>query len=666
MQTFPIKQFGSKLMASGLSINNIPDQYLSYSRNARIYDWGIWPRKGKQILTNSTIGTNNKGGFVLGSNLYQVTNSNIYLIDTSTGSQTLKATLGYDARIDVLVYDYQTETFTNLGAPQTAAYTFTKPVNKLTFSYATQEVRYYAPDNSLISTVSLATGNTGQYKASVKILNTTTNYQSLGTGTPATDGYILQDWQTIKLFPSDVPVVADNAARDALYPTPTEWLRVYNQAITAFQYYTSGAWTNQTVGFTGTNHIQTGYYTINVNSKALITSPGQSLQVFDGSSLIIPVTQPWSNSWYVEYCRGYSFLASGNVLYISAPITTGNPQNAYDFTGVNSQNITFDTTIKGIRATLDWVYIFTTKQVHLLDANSLQNVAGSATFISRPLGNGAAPIDNLCITASGNAIFYISENLHVQTVNYIQYTSDSTIWELSAKPVVGIRQYLKTLSYSQPTSFAHYNENDKTIQFHVRTQGAPYNDNVLVYDIINDTWNVDTQKNYNYVVKLGYKYYGFSDVNSSIYEDDIGYSDNGISIPFHIKTNNINSGTLLQKLYWWFYVAGGIWPLTDLEFIVNIDWQPVFADNVVGSLSGVTTPWEIGWDEIGWQPIGWDLYPDFSLTPFDRMADQWRISQMGTRIQVEVLSQSQIQNFILDIVGFFAQPSQYMDIPNKF
>jgi hypothetical protein len=42
---------------------------------------------------------------------------------------------------------------------------------------------------------------------------------------------------------------------------------------------------------------------------------------------------------------------------------------------------------------------------------------------------------------------------------------------------------------------------------------------------VNDTWNVDTNKNYNYVVKFGQQYYGFSDVNSSIYEDSIGNSD---------------------------------------------------------------------------------------------------------------------------------------------
>ena len=36
--------------------------------------------------------------------LYQVANSKIYQVDLSTGVQTEKATLGYDAFVDILVY----------------------------------------------------------------------------------------------------------------------------------------------------------------------------------------------------------------------------------------------------------------------------------------------------------------------------------------------------------------------------------------------------------------------------------------------------------------------------------------------------------------------------------------------------------------------------------
>lgn len=80
---------------------------------------------------------------------------------------------------------------------------------------------------------------------------------------------------------------------------------------------------------------------------------------------------------------------------------------------------------------------------------------------------------------------------------------------------------MNTIDVNQPSSYAFLNETDKTIQMHIRSIGSPYNDYTLVYDLVNDTWNVDTKKNYNYIVKDLDKYYGFSDVNSSIYIDDV-------------------------------------------------------------------------------------------------------------------------------------------------
>lgn len=41
MKIVPVKGFGSKLMVASKAVNTIPEQYLSYARNARIYDGGI-------------------------------------------------------------------------------------------------------------------------------------------------------------------------------------------------------------------------------------------------------------------------------------------------------------------------------------------------------------------------------------------------------------------------------------------------------------------------------------------------------------------------------------------------------------------------------------------------------------------------------------------------
>lgn len=154
---------------------------------------------------------------------------------------------------------------------------------------------------------------------------------------------------------------------------------------------------------------------------AVITSPGQTPKFYNGNVTITDITTvPASTSGIVEYCRNYSFVSKNNILYISRPITAANPEYAYDWTGSGSQNITYDSNVIGLKGTMNGLYTFLENKVEYLGANALQNVSGSATFISTPLGEGSAPISNSCIVASGDKIFYISRNLQVQTVNFIQ------------------------------------------------------------------------------------------------------------------------------------------------------------------------------------------------------------------------------------------------------
>lgn len=266
-----------------------------------------------------------------------------------------------------------------------------------------------------------------------------------------------------------------------------------------------------------------GYYSS--KSVAIIAGKGQPMKVFDGVSSVTTVTSPVTTSGIVEFTRNYGFTSAGNVLYVSRPATATNPEYAYDFSGAGSQQIVFEQEIVSLKATMAGLYVFTKNRVEFLGANSLQNVAGSATFISTPIGDGMEPITNLLTVASGDKLFTVTKNLQVQTVNFTAGVESAQIGELSARPVVGIREFMQNIDTDQPTGFAHYDENGKTVQFHLRSVGSPFNDYVLVYDLVNDTWNVDTNKNYCYVVKNGFDYYGFSDVNPSVYVDDVGQSD---------------------------------------------------------------------------------------------------------------------------------------------
>ena len=104
INNLPIEKFGTKLMVASKSVNKIPSEYMKLALNARIFDGWIWPRLWKILLTDSTIWTFNKGGFLLDDKLYQITNSNIYEIDKQDWTQTLIDSLWHDVYTDILVY----------------------------------------------------------------------------------------------------------------------------------------------------------------------------------------------------------------------------------------------------------------------------------------------------------------------------------------------------------------------------------------------------------------------------------------------------------------------------------------------------------------------------------------------------------------------------------
>jgi hypothetical protein len=62
---------------------------------------------------------------------------------------------------------------------------------------------------------------------------------------------------------------------------------------------------------------------------------------------------------------------------------------------------------------------------------------------------------------------------------------------LSARPIISIKEFLNTIDTDNPTAFAFYNQNDKTIQIHIRTKNFNYNNRALIYDIVNDTFSID-------------------------------------------------------------------------------------------------------------------------------------------------------------------------------
>ena len=508
MKDIEIKGFWTKLMAASKSINKIPENYMTLAVNSRIYDGWIWARRWKKLLCEVLTWTQNKGGFILKDNLYQICDWKIFLVNKISWNREEKVNLWYDVFCDLLVYS---------------------------------------------------------------------------------------------------------------------------------------------------------------NDFAIIVAKWQKMKVFDWNNLIEPTTVPSWDTWDIlEYCNWYTFYAIKNTMYISRPIKPEEPHRAYDFTSSWSQTVTYETEITGLKGTMNGIYIFTKDKVEFIWWNNLQNISWSPTFISSPLGSGWEPINNQSIVASGDKIFYVTKNLTLNTINFVSGIENASLWELSLKPIISIKEYLQTLDYNQERAFWFFNQNDKTVQFHLKTKNFWYNNNCLVYDITNDTFSVDIGKYYNYVVKDWYKYFWFSDVNCSIFEDDVGNSDSWVTIPFKIVTQNLRFGSILQKRFGWFFIAWVIWRSTELEIFVRVDGNLVFQDKIRGEDTFISWFWETWWDDIWRKPIWWDFELKSLMFPFDKLADEGRIFVDGTRIQIEITSSSVFSDFLIDVLWVRLEWHSNMDIKNKF
>lgn len=403
-------------------------------------------------------------------------------------------------------------------------------------------------------------------------------------------------------------------------------------------------------------------YNFGLNSKVLIVAKWEKLKVFDGSSISEPSTQPNKNNGIIEFIRWYSFLWVDNILYVSKYIEPDKIENAYDFTWSGSQQLTLSTEIVGLKGTMDWLFIFTKDKVNFLWANSLQNVSWAATFIMSPLWDGWEPISNRLIAASGNQIFYLTKNHQLKTINYIRWTDKTQIWELDNIELINVKEFLQSVEPEQISWFSFYNHNEENIHFFLRQHNHKYNNVCLIYDLLNKTYNIDTERNYNFIVRNGALYYGFSDINSSIYEDWVGNNDNAI---FKVKTQVMNYQTISQKLFKWFNVCWGIKWLTELKVKIFIDWVTIFSDKISRKWQP-TGIWEIWWIPIWHGAIGWNLNKSINMEIFNRGLDQGDLYYHWTDIQIEFSCDTTYKDFVIDLLWIDYVITTNIDINNKF
>lgn len=251
----------------------------------------------------------------------------------------------------------------------------------------------------------------------------------------------------------------------------------------------------------------------------------------------------WETYWYS------TFLVWGgenkNILYKSMewgwqivesddPWDERDPKNVYNYTWDGSVRYSFRSNITWIVANRENLFVFTENSIEVM--GDAQAPWGYMTLIAQPIAWQNVPANPRMIVKADDLIFFRTRDNMMKSIWYVQWISELVIWEVSHRSDLSMKQFCEWLDEDQSESFGYYNRKDKTVHWHLRQKWEPFPNVVLVYDLWNDTFYIDTNKFFKCQVNHGVKYYTWDASVQTVYEDNVWDLDNGNPIQWERRT----------------------------------------------------------------------------------------------------------------------------------
>ena len=328
------------------------------------------------------------------------------------------------------------------------------------------------------------------------------------------------------------------------------------------------------------------------------------------------------------------YLAGGgenkNMLYISKGIRKDTAQDSYDFAGNGSESLFFHSEIEAISSNKGRVYIFTEKTIEVLTKDTV--TVGSVTSrYTTPIAWENRVASSRSVVVADDRIFFFAKGNKVRALEFIPWVTDISVGDLSDRAGQSIQRFLDSLDEDQSSCFGYYNKEKKQVYFHLKEKWEPFNNVVLVYDVINDNFLIDTNKFFSDVDKCDGKYYAGSDTNGEIYLDDTGNMDNGQSIlrerrnaPLSFWNPNIRKEFREVNIY------GEIEDWASIDVEVLVDGISKFR----GSIKGKSAEMAGTWSESLW---GSPYNAEFSkngMIPFEYGITAGNLRARGKKIEL--------------------------------
>lgn len=396
----------------------------------------------------------------------------------------------------------------------------------------------------------------------------------------------------------------------------------------------------------------------------------------------------WASVTWFTFIAGNQ-TSNNHILYISKPVLPDVPENAYSWsqtslasswwTGIEAQseydvgrNRIMTSEILAMESTLENVYVFCRETIEMIARNNVETFGTYYNLATIPIGDGdqVAWVDAVC--TAWDKVFYITNSLQIKTIGYAQGIAYPQIGNLSDRRGQEIREFMKlNLNRDQSRSVAFFNKEDNTVEFHMRGIDSDWpNDITLVYDLIHDTFLVDTNKRYSCMTWGGTNWinvYAWDFTTSRVFEDYTQKKDTTsawsvVPTPFEWNSPNIALwNPAHEKQFRGFSISGWMNVNTTLEITCYIDWREEFTKTITHDDIYVSEQQAVA---IGGNEDNWP--GEETLRPFEYVADQWMLRKKGKRIRVKVKASEPDMEFYLDSFSIDAKATGKFELNDKF
>ncbi len=298
-----------------------------------------------------------------------------------------------------------------------------------------------------------------------------------------------------------------------------------------------------------------------------ITAAWVATSILTAADIASDNRMTFQNVWDVIYCMNWSdffgklngttytvpstwiasFAPSFSVVFNSSHWASGwatNPNKVYksvwnnyeDFSSTGSDQFTFWETITGLATNSEALFYFTKNTISVTWVSDIQDIGWSINYTTRGLQVKEWSVNHSSIVSAGNNIYCVTPSNKIIRVTKWQNVDWFEVYELSERQNAWISWIMNSLDIDQTDSFGYFLQKENIIKWYFKSAWSTFNDICIVYDIIHDSFLVDTNCFFYGWINFKWYYYTISNIEPKVYSDEYGYDDEDSAISFRYET----------------------------------------------------------------------------------------------------------------------------------